>query len=174
MNIASQWIGKEETMQAMRTRMSAASDVALLGMRLAAGSIMALHGWTKFDGGIENFKGFLDFLNLPFSGVLQYVVPTLEFVGGLMILVGLLTRVPALLIAIEMIFTSLLVKLSKLDLGILGPEGAGGAEVDFLYLASFVALFILGAGRISLDAVLGIERFDRIPDRDRASIGEAA
>lgn len=152
-------------MQAMRMRLSGAADVALLAVRVAAGSIMALHGWTKFDAGLPQFRGFLDFLNLPLPSLLEYVVPTLELVGGILIVLGLITRVPALLLAIEMIFTAGLVKLMKLDLGILGPQGVGGAEVDLLYLASFLALVILGPGRISLDRVFGIERFDAVPER---------
>lgn len=106
---------------------------------------------------LSGFEEFVRSLDLPVPSLLAQVVAGLEFVGGIMIVLGLLTRVPALLIAIEMVFTALLVKITKLDLGILGPEGSGGAEVDFLYLSIFFALFILGPGRISLDAAFGIE-----------------
>jgi putative oxidoreductase len=151
-------------MQQMGRRLSGATDVALLALRLAAGSIMALHGWTKFDQGLAKYRGFLDFLNLPLPSVLEYVVPTLELVGGILIVLGLITRVPALLLAIEMICTAVIVKLVKLDLGILGPQGVGGAEVDLLYLGSFIALLILGPGRISLDRAFGIETYDATPE----------
>jgi uncharacterized membrane protein YphA (DoxX/SURF4 family) len=53
----------------------------------------------------------------------------------------------ALLFAIEMVVSSVTVKLA---LGI-APEGATGIELDLAFLAAAVALVILGAGRLSID-----------------------
>jgi putative oxidoreductase len=83
-------------------------------------------------------------------------VALLELVGGIMLVVGLLTRVVALLLALEMIGTTLLV---KIDVGLIAPMGGGaGAEIDVALWAGMVALVILGPGILALDRLIGIER----------------
>jgi putative oxidoreductase len=42
--------------------------------------------------------------------------------------------------------------------GILGPKGAGGAEVDFLMLAGLLIPLMLGPGALSIDALLRLDR----------------
>ncbi|MGH2820842.1 MAG: DoxX family protein [Actinomycetota bacterium] len=145
-------------------RWRGSSDVALLAVRVGAGVLMAFHGWSKIDGGIagpEGFEGFVTFLGLPLPGLLAYVVPFLELIGGIMILLGVLTRLPALLLAVEMVFTAFLVKLTKLD-GVgyttFSPDGPAPAEVDILFLVAFIAITLMGPGRYALDYVMGIER----------------
>jgi putative oxidoreductase len=121
---------------------------------------MAWHGWQKIDGGIGGFKGFVESLSLPVPGLLAPVVTALEFGGGLLLIVGLLTRLWALLIGVEMVFTAFLVKAAKLDLGFIGSEGTG-YELDLLILAACVTLILLGPGRVSLDAAVGVEPLER-------------
>jgi putative oxidoreductase len=135
-------------------------DVGLLVLRGIAGFTMAWHGWQKIDGGVGGFKGFVESLGLPFPGLLAPVVTGLEFGGGLLLIAGLLTRLWALLIGVEMAFTAFLVKASKLDVGFIGSEGTG-YELDLLILAACVALILLGPGRVSLDAAVGVEPIER-------------
>jgi uncharacterized membrane protein YphA (DoxX/SURF4 family) len=66
--------------------------------------------------------------------------------------VGGLTRV-AVLLALEMIGTTLLV---KVDVGLVA-QGGTGAEIDLALLAAFVGLAILGPGLLSVDRAVGIE-----------------
>jgi putative oxidoreductase len=153
----------QDTMQARTAavlRMQTARDLALLVLRGIAGFTMAWHGWQKIDGGVGGFKGFVESLGLPFPGLLAPVVTALEFGGGILLILGLLTRLWALLIGIEMAFTAFLVKATKLDVGFIGAEGAG-YELDLLILAACVALLLLGPGRVSLDTTVGVEPIER-------------
>jgi putative oxidoreductase len=93
-------------------------------------------------------------LNVPLPEVTAYLVTALELGGGILLIAGFLTRLWALLIAIEMVFTTLLV---KVDVGLIGAQGAG-AELDLVILGGCLVLFALGPGTFSLDRVLGIER----------------
>lgn len=152
-------------------RYKGSPDVAMTVVRVVAGLLITFHGWSKVraPGVAQNFQGFVEFLGLPAPSVLSYVVAYLELVGGILIIAGLITRIPALLLAIQMCFTSMLVKLTILDgVGFTSsvatqdiPAGSSltaPAEVDFLFLVAFAALVILGPGKYSLDYILGIER----------------
>jgi putative oxidoreductase len=115
-------------------------------LRVVAGFIFLVYGWNK----VQNPAGFeqmLTGLGFPIPLILSWFVTFLEVVGGALLIVGLLVRPVALLFAIEMIVSSLTV---KLELGI-APEGATGIELDLALLAASVALLILGPGRPSVD-----------------------
>jgi putative oxidoreductase len=138
-------------------RLEMAMDVAGVVLRLITGVVMAYHGWTKFDSGVPGFGQFLDSLGVPFSGFMGYVVSVLELAGGILLIIGLLTRLWALLFAIEMVFTTALV---KLDVGLIGEQGAG-LELDLMVFAAVVTLLLLGPGRLSVDRAIGIEPLGR-------------
>ncbi len=128
------------------------SDLAALFLRLAIGPILAYHGYIKVKNGIPNFARFVDSLGVPFPTLTAYAVTVIELVGGLAILVGLLTQVWAVLVAIQFALITLVV---KLDIGLVAPPGQGaGAELDLLFLAGAIALILIGAGAFSLDAAL--------------------
>lgn len=143
-------------MGSLAARLDPARPLALLALRLGVGVTMAWHGWQKFNGGVSNFAAFVDSVNLPAPTLLAWVVATLELVGGLMIVAGLLTRIPALLIAFEMVGTAFYVKASQLSTGFIAPEGVG-FELDLVLLAGAFSILVLGPGSLSADAALGIE-----------------
>jgi putative oxidoreductase len=140
-----------------RGQLSLAMDVAGAMLRVITGVVMAYYGWSKVDSGIGGFGQFLDSLGVPFPGFMAYVVTFLELGGGILLIVGLLTRLWALLFAIEMVFTTVLV---KLDVGFMSQEGAG-LELDLMIFAAAVAMLLLGPGRLSVDHALGIEPLGR-------------
>ena len=84
----------------------------------------------------------------PYPVLWAWVVAVVETLGGLLILVGLLTRFAAALIACVMATAIINVKL---------PVGfIGGFELDFVLLLIALSLVVGGAGRISVDRdVLG-------------------
>ena len=115
-------------------------------LRVVVGFIYLVYGYNK----IQNPAGFeqmLTGLSFPVPVILSWFVILLELLGGGALIVGLLVRPIGLLFAIEMIVSSLTVKLA---LGI-APEGATGIELDLALLAASVVLVILGAGRASVD-----------------------
>src|SRR5687767_5123554 len=95
-------------------------------LRIAMGVVFIAHGMQKFDAGVDGFAGFLTSLNVPLPELMKWVVPLLEVGGGILLILGLATRVVAVLFALEMVGTILLV---KLDAGLIG-EGGTGAEID--------------------------------------------
>ena len=124
-------------------------DIAILALRLAAGVVFTYHGWLKLDD-VSGFAGFVDSLGIPAPTLMAYVVTYLELLGGIALIIGLATRYVAALFAIEMVFTTVLV---KLDVGLIATEGVG-AELDILLLAIALSLVLTGAGRWSVDALI--------------------
>ena len=106
-----------------------AAGYAPLVVRVLAGIIMFAHGWQKFQGGPASFGQGLAQLGVPLPELMAYVVTFVELVGGVLLIVGLLSRLAALLLTIDLIVAILLV---KVNIGLLSPaDGSGvGAELD--------------------------------------------
>ena len=117
--------------------------LALLVLRLGLGIIMTAHGWQKLSFGLGKFMGFLANIGVP--GWMAYLVVAAEFGGGILLVLGLLTRLAALSIVIDMA-----VAISKVHWknGLTGP---GGTEFPLACAVIAFALIFLGAGPISLD-----------------------
>lgn len=78
-----------------------------------------------------------------------------ELVGGALLIVGLLSRLSALLLTIDLVA----ILLVKLNVGLIAPQGSGaGAELDLALIAGFLVILLAGPGRFSLDYALGIDR----------------
>jgi putative oxidoreductase len=117
---------------------------------------MFAHGLQKLQGGPANFGGLLSQLGVPALELMAYVVTFVELVGGALLLVGLLSRLSALLLTIDFVVAILLV---KLNVGLIAPQGSGaGAELDLALIAGFLVILLAGPGRFSLDYALGIDR----------------
>jgi putative oxidoreductase len=126
--------------------------------RILVGVVMAAHGWQKLTemtpAGFG--EGMLDGLGVPAPVLFGWVVTVIELGGGLLLILGGLTRIAALLNAGVLTGALLLV---KLDIGLLAPMGADmpGAELEFGLLAGLLVVALLGPGKPSLDHALGIE-----------------
>ena len=116
-----------------------------LPIRIMAGTAFILHGYPKF-GNIPGIQGFMGSLGVP--GELALPVAILETIGGILLILGVLTRISAILLAIEMSLTSLVVKLQG---GFLGGQGQPGFEIDLLLMAMAISLVITGPGRVSIE-----------------------
>lgn len=93
-----------------------------------------------------------------------------ETAAGAFLIAGLLTRAVALLLSVLMLTTGLWIRSSVWHTGILGPKGAGGAEVDFLHLVVCLMLFAAGPGVPAADSALGLGR----ASQDRGRLGDKA
>jgi uncharacterized membrane protein YphA (DoxX/SURF4 family) len=125
-------------------------------VRIIVGIIMFAHGLQKLQGGPANFGGLLSQLGVPAPELMAYVVTFVELVGGALLIVGLLSRLSALLLTIDLVVAILLV---KLNIGLIAPQGSGaGAELDLALIAGFLVILLAGPGRFSLDYALGIDR----------------
>src|SRR6516164_1164 len=126
--------------QRISGQLSRTSDVALLLARAILGWLVIAHALMKFQekGGVKAFQSLLAFLNnVPFPTFTGAVLPWAELVLGIMLISGVLTRVAALLLTLEMLVIASLVKLDDLQLGVIAPVGApsAGAELEFALIA---------------------------------------
>src|ERR671914_1448420 len=111
-----------------------------LPIRLLAGITFVAHGLPKFEN-IAGTQGFFGSIGLPPE--LALPVGLLEVIGGIFLLVGVVTRISAALFIIDMIGAIVLVRL---------PDGfVDGYELESLLIAISVSLLITGPGRISVE-----------------------
>jgi putative oxidoreductase len=130
--------------------------LAPLSARVIVGIIMFAHGLQKLLGGPANFGGALEGMGVPLPVLMAFVVTLVEVVGGLLLIIGLLSRLSALLLTIDLVVAILLVKLS---IGLIAPPGGpgAGAELDLALIAGLLVVLFAGPGRLSVDHALGIE-----------------
>jgi len=121
--------------------------LALLILRLALGAIMIAHGWQKIAGHMHGTMGFLSHLGIP--PWMAYLVVAAEFGGGILVVLGFLTRLAAFSILIDMLVAIFKVNLKN------GLTGQGGFEFPLACAAIAFALIFFGAGPISLDWLRG-------------------
>lgn len=122
---------------------SARSSLGLLVLRLVAGTAMASHGWGK----IQNPFHWLDKADAPPPAFLQFLAALSEFGGGLALIAGALTVLASTGIAFTM------VEAIRHHVG--GGDPFGKWELALLYFAISIVFICTGAGRISVDALLG-------------------
>ena len=134
------------------------------------GVIMTAHGWQKLQGGPSGFGQALGGLGVPLPELMAYVVTFVELIGGVLLIVGLLSRLAALLLTINLVVAILLV---KVNIGLLSPaDGSGvGAELDLALIAGFLVVLLAEPGRLSVDQALGYEGdlVEEAPTRGRSS-----
>jgi putative oxidoreductase len=124
------------------------ADVALLLLRIWYGaSMLLLHGWGKLTGYSAMAEKFGDPIGLGPKLSLALVVLA-EVVGSVLLVLGAFTRVAALLLIVDLGVAFWIAHGHKLT-------GAGNGELAFLFLGVYVALFIAGAGKHSVDANIG-------------------
>jgi putative oxidoreductase len=124
------------------------TGVPQLVARLIGGGVFVVFGIGKFVNHASEVASFDDY-GLPAPGAFVYVIGVIELAGGLSLVLGLLTRPAALVLAGDMV-------------GAIVVSGIGLGEVISLTLAPAELLlcsFLLwqGAGRYSLDHRLGLE-----------------
>lgn len=130
--------------------MSTTKEIALLISRVLLGVILIAHGWDKFSiTGLEGITGFFDSIGVPAASIAAPVVGAVELIGGIMILLGAFTRIVAVIVALVMLGAAVFAHIS---FGIFVANG--GWELVGAIGAGMLALFAVGAGAWSIDAVL--------------------
>lgn len=143
-------------------------DLALVILRIVMGLTMFLHGWQKltaagFGGVGDMFAG----MGAPLAGVTGPLTLLVELVGGVLIVLGLGTRIVGAAYALVMLGALFVVHLSA---GFF--VGEGGYELVLLLAGIGAALAVAGPGAWSLDAVLAgrrtVAQVDA-PERERVA-----
>lgn len=131
-----------------------AADLGPLLLRIGIGVVFAWHGWQKFDGGVGAFAdSTLVPLDVPAPETVAWLMTIAEGIGGLLLVLGLLTRLTSLPLIAIMIGAIALV---KVDVGFIVSDAAG-AELETALLAGLLCLLFIGPGRLSLDGALRLE-----------------
>ncbi len=120
--------------------------LALFVLRLTLGVIMVAHGSQKVFHHMHDFVHTVGGLGMP--SWLAYFVMLTEFLGGLLILGGLFTRLAAFAITIEMLVAIWKVHWHN------GLTGDHGFEFPLAVGTIAFALIFFGAGPIALDHIL--------------------
>ena len=127
-------------------------------IRLMVGAVFLSEGIQKFLFPAVRGAGRFIKIGLPIPEFLSYVVASFEVVCGILILLGLITRIAAIPLIITM-----LVAIASTKFPILLNEGfwsmAHAARTDFSMLLGSLFLFFNGGGKYSLDEY----RTSRIP-----------
>jgi len=144
-------------------------NIALTLLRVIVGAIFIAHGAQKlFVFGFAGVAGGFAGMGVPMAGILGPFVALVEFLGGMALAVGLLTRLASLGLASTMVAAILLVHLKQ---GFFNP---GGVEFPLSLLASTIVLTLTGAGNWSLDALIGRKTSPESPEVERIPALRAA
>jgi len=142
----------------MKRLLNTSDDLSLTILRLALGAVFFAHGAQKMLGwfggyGFHGTMGFFEHLGMP--APVAFLVICTEFFGGLGLIAGLLTRIPALGIGVEMVGAILMVHLPNgFFMNWAGNQKGEGFEYHLLAIAMAAVLLLRGAGKFSADAAL--------------------
>ncbi|HEV2610777.1 MAG TPA: DoxX family protein [Noviherbaspirillum sp.] len=126
-------------------------DLGKLILRVVLAVLLLFHGVSKIFGGVGFITGMLAKAGLPAE--LGYLVYVGEVIAPLLILFGVWTRPAALVVAINMVVAILLVHTGELFS--MTKTGGWALELQGFYLASAIAVALLGAGRYSVAGASG-------------------
>jgi len=118
-------------------------DVVNMGLHAAVGVVFIVHGSGKFNPG---FLGFMEMLGLPPE--MQIPIALAETVPGILLLIGVFTRLSASLLSIVMLGAIFYVKQAG------SLTGERGFELDLILLAACLVVMVAGPGRISIAHVV--------------------
>jgi len=123
-----------------------------LTVRLTIGVAFVLTGWGKLHS-LDSVTDYFTTLHIPMPHANAVMVSTIEFAGGILLILGLGTRIAALLLIGVMAVAILTAKL---------PEAASWLElfstIELTYLVTFVWLAVAGGGAASLDRAVVVAK----------------
>jgi putative oxidoreductase len=134
------------------------TTVALTVLRVILGFLFAAHGWQKFnEWTIAGTQASFAKMGVPAADIMAPAVAVLELAGGAALILGILTRVVAALLVLDMLGALFLVH---------APAGVfaanGGYELVLLLAAAAFTLALAGPGRLSVDRALFGRRTSRL------------
>ena len=120
---------------------------SLTFLRVVLGFVFVYHGYLKLfvSGGFTGTVDFFTSIGLPLPLYAALVASVVEFVGGLFLLFGVITKWTSLALVLEMLIAFFVVHLKN---GLLVSKG--GYEFVLVLIAALVVLFANGSGKLSL------------------------
>lgn len=118
-------------------------------VRVVAGLLLVPHGYMKLFGGMEGLIGWFGQIGMEPAALLAWYIALLEFVGGLMLAAGFLTRIVAAQVVGFMAVAAFAIHWGN---GFLWTNG--GYEYPLMWGAIALAILFRGGGELSVDAKL--------------------
>ena len=128
----------------------------LLFVRLYWGWQLAQSGWGKLHN-IDKVTEFFLSLGLPAPGFTAHFIASLEFVGGLLLILGLASRLNALALTINMIMAYITADHDAL-MSIFSDPDKFYAAAPYTFLVASLLILIFGPGLFSVDAIIARAR----------------
>ncbi|WP_426226798.1 DoxX family protein [Pseudarthrobacter sp. DSP2-3-2b1] len=126
------------------------TTTAITVLRVILGFLFAAHGWQKFnEWTVAGTQAAFAQMGVPAAQISAPLVAGLELAGGIALILGVLTRIVAALLALNMLGALFLVHAPA---GVFADKG--GYELVLLLAAAALALALTGAGRVSVDRAL--------------------
>lgn len=126
---------------------AALAPLSVLYMRVIAGIALMAHGWPKIQNPM-GAAGMVESIGFAPGWLFSPLLAGGEFIGGLLLAIGLLTR-PAAAIA------SFILLVTVYFHWIMKSEGYAGSELSLIWLGVTLFFVAHGAGRFSVDRALG-------------------
>jgi putative oxidoreductase len=150
----------------LTTSATSVQNLGLLAIRVALGIVFIAHGADKL-GDLAGTEQFFDSLGIPAPALMAPLVAFTETIGGLLLIVGLLTPLAGAALAIDMLVAFLTVHAGE---GFFVADG--GYELVMLLGFASIGIAATGAGRLSLDAALKLG--DRVTSGGRTTAAPTA
>jgi putative oxidoreductase len=126
--------------------------IALL--RFIVGIVFIMHGSQKlFTYGYQGVVGSMGQMGIPVPEVSAALIMTTEFVGGILLLLGLFTRIAAIPVSFAM-----LVAVAQVHFKNGFFMQGGGYEYALTLAFAAIALILTGGGALALDNVIGTDK----------------
>jgi putative oxidoreductase len=139
-------------------RLEGLERLAVLILRLSLGFVFVMHGSQKLlgafgGGGIAGVTGMLTKIGMEPAHILAWVLSITEFVGGVCLILGFLTRFWAAGLVIDMAVAVFKVHLAN---GFFASKN--GFELPLALGVMALAIMLTGPGSLSVDRATGIEK----------------
>ena len=118
-------------------------DLGLTIVRIFAGIIIIPFGMEMFDAeAMSGYTKWLTDIGLPLPGFMAYLGKVAELVGGIFLILGLLTRLASVFLMITMAVITFVMSSGSIT------------DMTFLLLLLFAVYFFAGGGKYSVDALI--------------------
>jgi putative oxidoreductase len=124
----------------------------LLAVRLYWGWQFAQNGWGKLHN-IPHVTEFFMSLGIPVPGLNAWVVAIMEFVGGILLIVGIGSRLTSLALSVDMIVAYVAADRQALAAIFSDPGKFYNAD-PYTFLFASLLVFVFGPGKLALDFLL--------------------
>ena len=126
-------------------------------VRVMVGVMLIFHGWQLFESHDMNvFTDLLFNMAIPFPEAMAYTGKLVELMGGFLLILGLFTRLVTAILFITFMF---------ITFGLGEARIFSDNQLPFLYALVSLLFFFTGAGRLSVDYILFVNRKEENKDQ---------